>query len=29
VLEKCLEASIDESNPVSPSMDIGKGCDSA
>jgi 3-deoxy-D-manno-octulosonate 8-phosphate phosphatase (KDO 8-P phosphatase) len=25
VLEKCLEASIDESNPVSPSMDIGKG----
>jgi 3-deoxy-D-manno-octulosonate 8-phosphate phosphatase (KDO 8-P phosphatase) len=29
VLEKCLEASIDESNPVSPSMDIGKGGDSA
>jgi 3-deoxy-D-manno-octulosonate 8-phosphate phosphatase (KDO 8-P phosphatase) len=28
VLEKCLEASIDESNPVSPSMDIGKGGDS-
>ena len=27
VLEKCLEASIDESNPVSPSMDIGKGGD--
>ena len=29
VLERCLEASIDESNPVSPSMDIGKGGDSA
>jgi 3-deoxy-D-manno-octulosonate 8-phosphate phosphatase (KDO 8-P phosphatase) len=29
VLEKCLEESIDESNPVSPSMDIGKGGDSA
>jgi 3-deoxy-D-manno-octulosonate 8-phosphate phosphatase (KDO 8-P phosphatase) len=29
VLEKCLEASIDESNPVSPSVDIGKGGDSA
>jgi 3-deoxy-D-manno-octulosonate 8-phosphate phosphatase (KDO 8-P phosphatase) len=29
VLEKCLEASIDESNPVSPSMDIGKGGDLA
>ena len=29
LLEKCLEASIDESNPVSPSMDIGKGGDSA
>jgi 3-deoxy-D-manno-octulosonate 8-phosphate phosphatase (KDO 8-P phosphatase) len=29
VLEKCLEASIDESNPVSPSMDIGKGGDAA
>lgn len=29
VLEKCLEASIDESNPVSPSMDIGEGGDSA
>jgi 3-deoxy-D-manno-octulosonate 8-phosphate phosphatase (KDO 8-P phosphatase) len=28
VLEKCLEASIDESNPVSPSVDIGKGGDS-
>jgi 3-deoxy-D-manno-octulosonate 8-phosphate phosphatase (KDO 8-P phosphatase) len=27
VLEKCLEASIDESNPLSPSMDIGKGGD--
>jgi 3-deoxy-D-manno-octulosonate 8-phosphate phosphatase (KDO 8-P phosphatase) len=24
-LKKCLEASIDEGNPVSPSMDIGKG----
>jgi 3-deoxy-D-manno-octulosonate 8-phosphate phosphatase (KDO 8-P phosphatase) len=29
VLKRCLEASIDESNPVSPSMDIGKGGDSA
>ena len=29
VLEKCLEASIDESNPVSPSIDIGKGGESA
>jgi 3-deoxy-D-manno-octulosonate 8-phosphate phosphatase (KDO 8-P phosphatase) len=28
MLEKCLEASIDESNPVSPSVDIGKGGDS-
>lgn len=27
VLEKCLEASIDESNPLPPSMDIGKGGD--
>jgi 3-deoxy-D-manno-octulosonate 8-phosphate phosphatase (KDO 8-P phosphatase) len=26
-LEKCLAASIDESNPVSASMDIGKGGD--
>jgi 3-deoxy-D-manno-octulosonate 8-phosphate phosphatase (KDO 8-P phosphatase) len=25
ILDKCLEASIDENNPVSPSMDIGKG----
>ena len=27
VLEKCLEASIDEHNPLPPSMDIGKGGD--
>jgi 3-deoxy-D-manno-octulosonate 8-phosphate phosphatase (KDO 8-P phosphatase) len=27
VLQKCIEASIDESNPVPPSMDIGKGGD--
>jgi 3-deoxy-D-manno-octulosonate 8-phosphate phosphatase (KDO 8-P phosphatase) len=27
LLEQCLEASIDESNPISPSMDIGKGGD--
>jgi 3-deoxy-D-manno-octulosonate 8-phosphate phosphatase (KDO 8-P phosphatase) len=27
LLRKCLEASIDESNPVPPSMDIGKGGD--
>ncbi len=25
ILEKCIEASIDESNPIPPSMDIGKG----
>ncbi len=25
VLEQCLKASIDESNPLPPSMDIGKG----
>jgi 3-deoxy-D-manno-octulosonate 8-phosphate phosphatase (KDO 8-P phosphatase) len=25
VLEQCIEAYIDESNPISPSMDIGKG----
>ena len=25
VLEKCIAASIDESNPLPPSMDIGKG----
>jgi 3-deoxy-D-manno-octulosonate 8-phosphate phosphatase (KDO 8-P phosphatase) len=25
VLEKCVEAYIDESNPIPPSMDIGKG----
>ena len=28
VLEKCIEASIDEENPVAGSMDIGKGGDS-
>jgi 3-deoxy-D-manno-octulosonate 8-phosphate phosphatase (KDO 8-P phosphatase) len=27
VLQQCIEASIDESNPVPPSMDIGKGGD--
>jgi 3-deoxy-D-manno-octulosonate 8-phosphate phosphatase (KDO 8-P phosphatase) len=27
VLEQCIAASIDESNPVPPSMDIGKGGD--
>jgi 3-deoxy-D-manno-octulosonate 8-phosphate phosphatase (KDO 8-P phosphatase) len=27
VLEKCIEASIDESNPLPPSLDIGKGGD--
>jgi 3-deoxy-D-manno-octulosonate 8-phosphate phosphatase (KDO 8-P phosphatase) len=27
VLERCIEASIDESNPLPPSMDIGKGGD--
>jgi 3-deoxy-D-manno-octulosonate 8-phosphate phosphatase (KDO 8-P phosphatase) len=25
LLEKCIEASIDESNPLPPSLDIGKG----
>jgi 3-deoxy-D-manno-octulosonate 8-phosphate phosphatase (KDO 8-P phosphatase) len=25
LLEQCIAASIDESNPISPSMDIGKG----
>ena len=29
VLEQCIAASIDESNPLSPSMDIGKGGDLA
>lgn len=29
LLEKCIEASIDESNPLPPSMDIGKGGDLA
>jgi 3-deoxy-D-manno-octulosonate 8-phosphate phosphatase (KDO 8-P phosphatase) len=27
LLEKCIEASIDENNPLPPSMDIGKGGD--
>jgi 3-deoxy-D-manno-octulosonate 8-phosphate phosphatase (KDO 8-P phosphatase) len=27
LLEKCIEASIDETNPLPPSMDIGKGGD--
>ena len=27
VLKQCIEASIDESNPIPPSMDIGKGGD--
>jgi 3-deoxy-D-manno-octulosonate 8-phosphate phosphatase (KDO 8-P phosphatase) len=27
LLEKCIAASIDESNPLPPSMDIGKGGD--
>jgi len=27
LLEKCIEASIDEGNPIPPSMDIGKGGD--
>jgi 3-deoxy-D-manno-octulosonate 8-phosphate phosphatase (KDO 8-P phosphatase) len=27
VLQQCIEASIDESNPLPPSMDIGKGGD--
>jgi 3-deoxy-D-manno-octulosonate 8-phosphate phosphatase (KDO 8-P phosphatase) len=27
LLEKCIDASIDEGNPVPPSMDIGKGGD--
>jgi 3-deoxy-D-manno-octulosonate 8-phosphate phosphatase (KDO 8-P phosphatase) len=27
VLEQCIEASIDESNPLPPSLDIGKGGD--
>ncbi|MGB6744848.1 MAG: HAD hydrolase family protein [Terracidiphilus sp.] len=27
VLDQCIEAYIDESNPISPSMDIGKGGD--
>ena len=27
VLQKCIEASIDESNPLPASMDIGKGGD--
>jgi 3-deoxy-D-manno-octulosonate 8-phosphate phosphatase (KDO 8-P phosphatase) len=27
VLEECIAASIDESNPLPPSIDIGKGGD--
>jgi 3-deoxy-D-manno-octulosonate 8-phosphate phosphatase (KDO 8-P phosphatase) len=27
VLNRCVESMIDESNPISPSMDIGKGGD--
>jgi 3-deoxy-D-manno-octulosonate 8-phosphate phosphatase (KDO 8-P phosphatase) len=27
VLDQCIESYIDESNPISPSMDIGKGGD--
>ena len=27
LLEKCIEASLDETNPISPSMDIGRGGD--
>jgi hypothetical protein len=27
LLEQCLKASIDESNPLPPSIDIGKGGD--
>jgi 3-deoxy-D-manno-octulosonate 8-phosphate phosphatase (KDO 8-P phosphatase) len=27
LLDGCIEAYIDESNPISPSMDIGKGGD--
>ena len=27
VLDRCVESMIDESNPISPSMDIGKGGD--
>jgi 3-deoxy-D-manno-octulosonate 8-phosphate phosphatase (KDO 8-P phosphatase) len=29
LLQKCIEASIDEGNPIPPSMDIGKGGDLA
>jgi 3-deoxy-D-manno-octulosonate 8-phosphate phosphatase (KDO 8-P phosphatase) len=29
VLDQCIEAYIDESNPISPSMDIGKGVEPA
>ena len=29
VLDQCIEAYIDESNPIAPSMDIGKGGDLA
>jgi 3-deoxy-D-manno-octulosonate 8-phosphate phosphatase (KDO 8-P phosphatase) len=27
VLDQCIEAYIDERNPISPSMDIGRGGD--
>jgi 3-deoxy-D-manno-octulosonate 8-phosphate phosphatase (KDO 8-P phosphatase) len=27
LLDKCIEAYIDEDNPIPPSMDIGKGGD--
>jgi 3-deoxy-D-manno-octulosonate 8-phosphate phosphatase (KDO 8-P phosphatase) len=27
VLDKCIESYIDERNPISPSMDIGRGGD--
>jgi 3-deoxy-D-manno-octulosonate 8-phosphate phosphatase (KDO 8-P phosphatase) len=27
VLQQCIDAYIDESNPIPPSMDIGKGGD--
>ena len=27
VLDRCIEGYIDEDNPISPSMDIGKGGD--
>ena len=27
ILDKVIEEYIDERNPISPSMDIGRGCD--